>query len=30
MKDKLGENHDRLCKIRIKSGCKKVQGTKSV
>ena len=30
MKDKLGENHDRLCKIGIKSGCKKVRGTKSV
>ena len=30
MKDKLGENHDRLCKIGIKSGCKKVPGTKSV
>ena len=30
MKDKLDENHDRLCKIGIKSGCKKVPGTKSV
>ena len=30
MKDKLGENHERLGNIGIKSGCKKVRGTKSV